>query len=63
MLISVEKWSEGLNNKVCIIIKRYVDQAKFAACMDISFVTFFRILLVPFCINGYILIVFIPLCF
>ena len=35
MLISVKKWSEGLNNKVCVIIKRYIDQVMFAAYMDV----------------------------
>ena len=41
MSTNVVKWSRSLSNRVYIIVRRYVDHARYAVFMAVRFITFF----------------------
>jgi hypothetical protein len=58
---SVVKWSEGVSNRVSIIIKRYVDHRRFAAVWLFCLSHFYHILSGLFCVV-YMVVCFVCLC-
>ena len=56
------KCSEGLSNRVSVIIRRYKAGMKFAASMAVLLITFLYISSVLFCFIVYIVVCFVCFC-